>query len=54
MVWSHKIDEYFLTKGLTRTKSNHNLYFMKNENSVVFHMLYVDDLLSTRNDIEKI
>jgi hypothetical protein len=35
-------------------KSDHNLYFVKNEDSNFFHMLYVDDLLITRNDIEKI
>jgi hypothetical protein len=52
--WYHKVDEHLLIKELTRRKFDHNLYFVKNENFVLFHMLYVDDLLITRNDIEKI
>jgi len=35
-----KIDEYLLTKGLTRIESDHNLYFIKNENSIIFLMHY--------------
>jgi len=48
------IDEHLLTKGLTQIKFDQDLYFVKNEKFVFFHMLYVDDLLIIRNDIEKI
>ncbi len=38
--WYMKIDEHLLTKGLRRIKSDHNLYFMKNEDSMILFMQY--------------
>jgi hypothetical protein len=44
----------FVNKRTYTNKVWLNLYFVKNEKFVFFHMLYVDDLLIIRNDIEKI
>jgi hypothetical protein len=33
-----KIDEHLLTKGLIKTKFDHNLYFMNNEDSIILLM----------------
>jgi hypothetical protein len=50
-VWYTKIDEFFHNQGLTRSKSNHNLYYSIWNNQYVVLILYVDDMLLISGDI---
>ena len=49
--WYEKIDKYFLNTGFVRSPSDLKLYMkVRDSKSVTFVVLYVDDLLITRND----
>jgi hypothetical protein len=53
-IWYIKIDRFLQEQGMTRSASNHNLYFCRNESLFVVIMSYVDDLLLTRDDTTKL
>ncbi len=46
-----RIDDFFHNQGLTRSESNHNLYYSIRNNQYVVFTLYVDDMLLTSGDI---
>eukprot|EP01018_Ginkgo_biloba_P009783 Gb_07759 [translate_table: standard] len=53
--WYEKIDRYFLDTGFVRSSTNSNLYMkVRNSMFVTFVVLYVDDLLITRNNVSMI
>eukprot|EP01018_Ginkgo_biloba_P034094 Gb_18038 [translate_table: standard] len=53
--WYAKIDRCFLDTGFVRPSANSNLYMkVRDSMSVTFIVLYVDDLLITRNDVSMI
>eukprot|EP01018_Ginkgo_biloba_P015525 Gb_39735 [translate_table: standard] len=53
--WYEKIDRYFLDTGFVRSSVDSNLYMkVRDSMSVTFVVLYVDDLLITRNDVSMI
>eukprot|EP01018_Ginkgo_biloba_P037381 Gb_30022 [translate_table: standard] len=53
--WYEKIDRYFLDTSFVRSSANSNLYMkVRDSMSVTFVVLYVDDLLITRNDVSMI
>eukprot|EP01018_Ginkgo_biloba_P017077 Gb_08424 [translate_table: standard] len=53
--WYEKIDRYFLDTGFVRSSIDSNLYRkVRDSMSVTFVVLYVDDLLITRNDVSMI
>lgn len=51
--WYEKIDTYLQSQGLYRNDADYNLYFLRNGTKIVVLILYVDDLLITSNDSEK-
>jgi len=52
--WYSRIDAWLKSQGYTRSEYNPNLYFATREGKRVFILLYVDDLLITGNDHERI
>jgi hypothetical protein len=52
--WYSRIDSWLLAQGLTRSKYDPNLYYSTKDGKRTFILLYVDDLLITGDDHEKI
>ena len=48
--WYDRISAWLCNHGLTRSKSDPNMYYSKNDHRIVILLLYVDDLLITGND----
>jgi histone deacetylase 1/2 len=52
--WYSRIDAWLTSQGYTRSKYDPNLYFATKDGKRVFILLYVDDLLITGDDKERI
>ena len=52
--WYQQIDAYFLRRGFRRSPSNTNLYIIIEGEKCMILILYVDDIIMTRNHDEKI
>ena len=52
--WYERIDVYFLRNGFRRSPPNANLYIYRKGGKCMIVVLYVDDLIMTRNHEEKI
>jgi hypothetical protein len=52
--WYAKMDSYLLSRGFLRCRSNPNVYMMRNANSLLLIVLYVDDLPITRSSTSSI
>jgi hypothetical protein len=52
--WYFKINTYFKPQRLQRSSTDHNLYFLHENEKIVLLVFYVDDLLSIKNHSEKI
>ena len=52
--WYQRIDAYFLKNKFRRSPSNANLYIYREGGKCMIVVLYVDDLVMTRNHEEKI
>lgn len=50
-----EIDAFLRSSGWTRSTADHNLYYVYNHgNYIILLLIFVDDLLLTRNDPDKI
>jgi hypothetical protein len=52
--WYSRIDAWLISQGLTRSEYDPNLYFSTRNGKRTFILLYVDDLLITGDDSERI
>jgi hypothetical protein len=52
--WYSRIDSWLLAQGLTRSKYDPNLYYWTKDEKRTFILLYVDDLLITGDNHERI
>jgi len=52
--WYAKMDEYLRTVGFQRTESNDTLYVQQHGKYLVILVIYVDDLIITRNNDDHI
>ena len=52
--WYERIDTWFVIQGLKRSQNNPNLYYSLTNGKYVIILLYVDDLLITRDNLEEI
>jgi len=51
--WSDKIGQYFVTSGFQTSNGNFSLYVKKTDHGIVVIVIYVDDLVITRdNDVD--
>ena len=48
--WYDRINKGLHEQGLTRSESDPNLYYLKNDGKLTILLLYVDDLLITGDD----
>jgi hypothetical protein len=47
--WSDKINQYFITSGFQTSNANFSLYVKKTDHGIVVIVIYVDDLIITRD-----
>jgi hypothetical protein len=52
--WYNRIDSFIQNLGLQRSKEDPNLYFSHNNRKHTIILLYVDDIIITRNDDKNI
>ena len=51
--WNHKLSEALFEAGFVQSKNDHSLFIKRNDKTVVFLLVYVDDLVITGDcDIE--
>ena len=48
--WYRKITEFLLQSGYTVTRANSNLFIRKHEGTLIVVLVYVDDVIITRDD----
>lgn len=53
-MWFYKLNNALKTIGFKQTKTNYALFVKEEQGSKTFILAYVDDLLITGNDIDKI
>ena len=53
-LWYEKIDASFITQSLKRSQNDPNLYYSLTNSKYVIILLYVDDLLITRDNLQEI
>jgi hypothetical protein len=47
--WSNKIGRYFITSGFQTSNANFSLYVTKTNREIIVIVIYVDDLIVTKN-----
>jgi len=47
--WSNKIGQYLVTSGFQTSNANFSLYVKKTDHGIVVIIIYVDDLIITRD-----
>ncbi len=48
--WSNKIGQYLVTSGFQTSNANFSLYVKKTDHGIVVIVIYVDDLIITRDN----
>jgi len=49
-VWSNKIGQYLVTSGFQTSNANFSLYVKKTDHGIVVIVIYVDDLIITKDN----
>jgi len=49
-VWSNKIGQYFVTSGFQTSNADFSLYVKKTDHGIVVIVIYVDDLIITKDN----
>ncbi|GAU34373.1 hypothetical protein TSUD_217130 [Trifolium subterraneum] len=52
--WNKRIDSFLVKQGFSKCKSEYGVYVQDSTSSIILICLYVDDLLVTGNDLDKI
>ena len=48
--WYGRINRFLMSLGFTKSKSDSNLYYKVDDDGIIILLLYVDDILLTRED----
>lgn len=49
-IWNRTIDDFMVKMGFTKSKSDHCIYSKRSDESMIFVVLYVDDLIIASSD----